>query len=112
MIGHEPDMRGAKCNCPWNPDSHAKDCPIYARNYIDTLHATNQRLEVKCSLLDTARSDAEEKQWAAERENRRLEGEVNALREALTDASAYIGPKALNLQKRIDAALRGNGGEV
>lgn len=50
---------------------------------IAGLQADKQRLEAKCSLLDTARIDAEEKQWAAERENRRLEGEAVLLREQL-----------------------------
>jgi len=45
----------------------------------DTLRTANQRLETKCSLLDTARIAAEEKQWAVERENRRLDGELERL---------------------------------
>jgi hypothetical protein len=71
MSGYEPDMSWAKCNCPWNPDSHAKDCPIYARNYIDTLRTANQQLEAE--------------REAALTESRLLRTTVKALRSSLAD---------------------------
>lgn len=87
---------------------------LYKSEDYDTLRTANQRLEAKCSLLDTARIDAEEKQWAAERENRRLEVEVARLREALQEL-LYAWDQSMSpidgVAEDARAALAGDGGE-
>lgn len=46
-------MSAVKCNCPWNPDSHAETCPIYMRDRIDALAA-------ECEAL---RSERDARDW-------------------------------------------------
>lgn len=69
-------MSEVKCNCPWNPDSHAETCPVYMREQIDTLRAANQRLETELSAIrGTIRTDNSAVIAGLQADNQRLEVE-------------------------------------
>jgi len=59
-------MSDIKCNCPGNPNSHAKDCPVYMQEEITRLQAENEALKAANRDLqdwfDDARTTAEKAQ--------------------------------------------------
>jgi len=59
-------MSNIKCNCPWNPSSHAKDCPVYMHEEITRLQPENEALKASNRDLqdwfDDARAAAEKAQ--------------------------------------------------
>lgn len=40
-----------QCNCEWNPDSHAKTCPVYLQQMVDALHAEAEELRAENAAL-------------------------------------------------------------
>jgi hypothetical protein len=53
-----------QCNCEWNPDSHAKTCPVYLQQMVDALHAEAEAL--RAALLGIASVNPAERgiEWA------------------------------------------------
>lgn len=53
-----------QCNCEWNPDSHAKTCPVYLQQMVDALRAEAEALRV--ALLEIASANPAERgiEWA------------------------------------------------